>query len=146
MPGYEVRSATDGHLAACNEVRRKVHGFDRGGELKAGTGRVTEHDERVTGYTTDLSFFAHADGETTEDIRALIASARSFGGPGILVPASNSALFQWCLGNGLRSEPADEPDDRRPLQRARRGGPAFHFLVSPRAEVPWAPGCRVPAG
>ncbi|OKK04454.1 acetyltransferase [Streptomyces sp. CB03234] len=106
VPGYEVRAATDADLAACNDLCRRVHGADRGGELvdalKAGTARVTEHGGRITGYATDLSFFAHAVGETTEDVRALIAAAPAFGGPGILVPARNSALLQWCLGNGLK--------------------------------------------
>lgn len=106
VAGYEVRPATDADLAACNDVCRKVHGVDRGGEvtdaLKMGTARVTEHDGRITGYATDLSFFAHAVGETTEDIRALIAAAPAFGGPGILVPARNSALLQWCLEGGLK--------------------------------------------
>jgi len=36
------------------------------------------------------------------DLQALIASAESFGGPGILVPSRNNALFRWCLSNGLR--------------------------------------------
>jgi predicted N-acetyltransferase YhbS len=106
VPGYEVRAATDADLAACDDLCRRVHGADRGGELadavKAGTARVTEHDGRITGYATDLSFFAHAVGESTEDVRALIAAAPSFGGPGILVPARNSDLLRWCLGNGLK--------------------------------------------
>ncbi|MGX8903786.1 GNAT family N-acetyltransferase [Streptomyces netropsis] len=106
VPGYGVRAATDADLAACDEVCRQVHGTDRGGEvtdaLTMGTARVTEHDGRVTGYATDLSFFAHAVGESTDDIKALIAAAPAFGGPGILVPARNSALLQWCLRRGLK--------------------------------------------
>jgi hypothetical protein len=106
VPGYEVRVATDADLGACNEVCRTVHGTDRGGELtdalNMGTARVTEHDGRITGYATDLSFFAHAVGESTEDIRALVAAAPAFGGSGILVPAHNSALLQWCLREGLK--------------------------------------------
>ncbi|MEV6654382.1 GNAT family N-acetyltransferase [Streptomyces sp. NPDC051219] len=106
VPGYEVRPATDADLAACNEVCRRVHGTDRGGEvtdaLKLGTARVSEHDGRITGYATDLSFFAHAVGETTEDIKALVAAAPALGGPGILVPARNSALLQWCLRRDLK--------------------------------------------
>ncbi|MFD7235894.1 GNAT family N-acetyltransferase [Streptomyces syringium] len=106
VPGYGVRAATDADLAACDEVCRKVHGTDRGGEvtdaLTMGTARVTEHDGRVTGYATDLSFFAHAVGESTDDIKALIAAAPAFGGPGILVPARNSTLLQWCLRRGLK--------------------------------------------
>ncbi|OEJ23713.1 GNAT family N-acetyltransferase [Streptomyces agglomeratus] len=106
VPGYEVRPATEADVAACNEVCRRVHGADRGGELtdalRTGTARVSEHGGRITGYATDLAFFAHAVGESTEDIRALIAAAPGFGGPGILVPASNSVLLQWCLHNGLK--------------------------------------------
>ncbi|WP_433245771.1 hypothetical protein ACQPYK_44030 [Streptosporangium sp. CA-135522] len=101
-----MRAATDADLTACNEVCRRVHGTDRGGEvidaLKQGTARVVEHDGRLTGYATDLAFFAHAVGETTDDIKALVGAAVTFGGPGILVPASNSALLQWGLHNGLK--------------------------------------------
>jgi hypothetical protein len=33
---------------------------------------------------------------------ALIGAASVFAGSGILVPLRNGALFQWCLGHGLR--------------------------------------------
>ncbi|MFF6912748.1 GNAT family N-acetyltransferase [Streptomyces sp. NPDC012466] len=106
MPGYEVREATDADLGACNDVCRQVHGVDRGGEiadaLKQGTARVVERAGHVTGYATDLAFFAHAVGETTPDLQALIAAAPQFGGPGILVPTSDSVLLRWCLSNGLK--------------------------------------------
>ncbi|MFJ8537210.1 GNAT family N-acetyltransferase [Streptomyces sp. NPDC093591] len=106
VPGHTVREATDADLAACNELCRQVHGVDRGGEvvdaLEQGTARVVEHQGRVTGYATDLAFFAHAVGETNSDLEALIGAAPAFGGPGILVPASNSLLLRWCLANGLR--------------------------------------------
>ncbi|MFV0131390.1 GNAT family N-acetyltransferase [Streptomyces sp. HMX112] len=106
LPGYRVRPATEEDLAACDELCRGVHGFDRGGELadavRAGTARVTEHDGRITGYATDLGFNAHAVGETSEDVKALIAAAPAFGGPGILVPARDTALLHWCLAHGLK--------------------------------------------
>ena len=41
-------------------------------------------------------------GETVRDLQALISSAETFGGPGILVPTRNAPLFRWCLDNGLR--------------------------------------------
>ncbi|MET8680374.1 hypothetical protein ABZW18_23020 [Streptomyces sp. NPDC004647] len=106
IAGYAVREAMDADLVSCNDLCRRVHGVDRGGEvvdaLEQGTARVVEHDGRITGYATDLAFFSHAVGETTADIRALIAAAPAFGGPGILVPASNSPLLQWCLHNKLK--------------------------------------------
>ncbi len=41
-------------------------------------------------------------GESNEDLQALLMSADAFGGPGILVPTSNTDLFGWCLDRGLR--------------------------------------------
>ena len=56
----------------------------------------------MTGYTTILGFFGHATTETNIDMQALIATAESLAGPGILVPSRNSTLLRWCLANGLR--------------------------------------------
>jgi GNAT superfamily N-acetyltransferase len=99
-----VAQATD--LDACNVLSRKVHGFDRGVELsdaiQRNTACVVERAGRITGYATVLAFFGHATAETNLDMQALIASAESFGGPGILVPSRNSALLRWCLASGLR--------------------------------------------
>jgi GNAT superfamily N-acetyltransferase len=101
-----VRSARSGDLAACNAVSLQVHGFARGTELvqgiERGTARVVERAGRITGYASDLAFFGHATAETNADLQALITSADSFGGPGILVPTRNGVLFRWCLANGLR--------------------------------------------
>ena len=91
---------------ACNALSRHVHGFDRGVDLaqaiEQGTARIVERAGRITGYTTHLAFFGHSTAETNVDLQALIASAESFAGPGILVPSRNSALLRWCLTNGLR--------------------------------------------
>jgi predicted N-acetyltransferase YhbS len=104
--GYQVRRAGEVDLEACNRVCTLVHGHHRSGEvldaIKLGTATVVEHENRVTGYATDLAFFAHAVGETNTDMMALIGAAPAFGGPGILVPLRNGALFQWSLGHGLR--------------------------------------------
>lgn len=104
--GYDVRPAREADLAACNEVCRRVHGHDRGGELRdaieRGTAKVVEHLGRITGYATGIAFFAHAVGETTQDIKALIAAAPEIGGGGLLLPTRNSELFRWCLQNGMR--------------------------------------------
>lgn len=106
LAGYQVRRAAAADLEACNRVCVFVHGHHRGGEvldaITQGTATVVEHESRVTGYATDLAFFAHAVGETNRDLMALIGAASAFGGPGILVPLRNAALFQWCLAHGLR--------------------------------------------
>ena len=106
VPGCKVRPCTAGDVDACNSLSRRVHGFDRGRELRDaiehGTAVVVERESRITGYASSLAFFGHGTTETTTDLQALLASAESFEGPGILIPSRNSALFQWCLTNGLR--------------------------------------------
>ena len=105
-PGYRVRPARAGDLAACNSLCLRVHGHDRGGELNDGIQQgmavVAESEGRITAYASAVAFLGHAVGETNEDVQALIAAAPAFHGPGILVPARNAALFRWCLENGLR--------------------------------------------
>jgi predicted N-acetyltransferase YhbS len=106
VPGCTVRAAQPSDVEACNALSRQVHGFDRGAELAQaipqGTAVVVERGGRITGYATALALFGHATAETNLDLQSLIASVESFGGPGILVPSRNSALFRWCLSNGLR--------------------------------------------
>jgi len=106
MPGCSVRPAQEADLESCNALARRVHGFDRGRELadaiRRGTAVLVERHGRISGYAPALAFFGHGVAESNLDLQALIASAESFGGPGILVPSRNSALFQWCLANGLQ--------------------------------------------
>jgi GNAT superfamily N-acetyltransferase len=104
--GYAVRPATQGDLPACNELCRRIHGHHRDGELRDAINRraakVVEHLGRITGYATDIAFFAHAVGETNQDIKALIGEAPEIDGGGLLVPTRNGELFRWCLDHGLQ--------------------------------------------
>jgi GNAT superfamily N-acetyltransferase len=106
VPGCTVRPAQPAAASPCNALSRRIHGFDRAADLthaiQRRTAKVVEREDRITGYAADLAFFSHATAETNLDLQALIASAESFGGPGILVPSRNNALFRWCLSNGLR--------------------------------------------
>ncbi len=106
VPGCSVRAAKATDIESCNALSRRIHGFDRGRELadavQQGSALVVEREGRITGYASALAFFGHATAEANLDLQALIASAESFGGPGILLPSRNSAMLQWCLENGLR--------------------------------------------
>ncbi|MGA2558126.1 MAG: GNAT family N-acetyltransferase [Terracidiphilus sp.] len=106
VAGCAVRPAQLSDQAACNDLSRHVHGFDRDVELaqaiQQGTARVVERGGSITAYTTNLGFFGHATAETNVDLQALIASAESIAGPGFLLPSRNTALLRWCLANGLR--------------------------------------------
>jgi predicted N-acetyltransferase YhbS len=106
VPGCVVRAAQPADVAACDALARQIHGFDRSNELgdgiQFGSAVVVERGGRITGYASSLAFFGHATAETNLDLQALIASAESFGGPGILVPSRNTSLLRWCLSEGLR--------------------------------------------
>jgi predicted N-acetyltransferase YhbS len=106
VPGCAVRPARPSDLDACNALSRRVHGFDRGTELaeaiEENTAVVVERASRITGYATVLAYFGHGTAEANLDMQALVASAESFGGPGILVPSRNTALLRWCVANGLQ--------------------------------------------
>ena len=88
LPGYTVRAATTADADACNALCRRVHGFERSGEVDDAIGqdtaKVVERHGRITGYATEIGYFAHAVGETNEDLKALIGAAPSFAGPGFL--------------------------------------------------------------
>jgi predicted N-acetyltransferase YhbS len=105
-PGCTPRKAAAGDVEACERLCRDVHGHGRGGELRdavgQGTASVVERHGRITGYTTQIAFFGHAVAPTNDDLKALIAAAPSFDGPGFLLPSRNTELFQWCLAHGLR--------------------------------------------
>jgi predicted N-acetyltransferase YhbS len=104
--GVDVRPAREADLQAASEICRQVHDHAREMELfeaiRKGTAAVVERERRITGYATDIGFFGHAVAETTEDLKALVAAAKAFSGPGFLVPVRNTALFRWCLEHGLR--------------------------------------------
>ena len=104
--GYRVRAAEPSDQATCNDLCVRVHGHDRGGELhdaiQQGTAVVAESDGRIRAYASSVAFFGHAVGETNRDLQALIATAKEFQGPGILLPTRNAELFRWCLESGLR--------------------------------------------
>lgn len=104
--GFVVRLAERRDLEECDALARRVHGFARSRELEMaiqrGTAKVVEKAGHITGYASDLGFFGHAATESNADLQALIASAESFSGPGILVPSRNTSLLRWCLANGLR--------------------------------------------
>jgi predicted N-acetyltransferase YhbS len=106
IPGYNVRPAVAEEAEACDHLCQKIHGHDRGQELRHAiaqhTAMVVEHGGRITGYATLIGFMGHAVGESNEDLKALIGAADSFAGPGFLLPTRNSELFRWCLEQGLR--------------------------------------------
>jgi GNAT superfamily N-acetyltransferase len=105
IAGLGVRPAREDDLAACNELCLRVHGHDRAGELRdavtAGTAAVVERPGRLSGYATGFGYGWHAVAETNDDLVALLGSAETFMGLGVLVPSRNAELLRWCLEHGL---------------------------------------------
>ena len=106
VAGSSVRPAAREDVPACNRLHFKVHGFERERDLldavEQGTARVAERGGRLTGYATAIGFFGHAVGESNDDLKALIAAAPEFAGPGFHLPMRNGELFRWCLDRGLK--------------------------------------------
>jgi hypothetical protein len=106
LAGFPVRPATEADVAACSQLCRRVHGHHRQNELLGAiqqkTATVVERNGRITAYATGIGFFNHAVSESNDDLKALIAAAPEFGGPGFLLPSRNSDVFRWCLSEGLR--------------------------------------------
>jgi ribosomal protein S18 acetylase RimI-like enzyme len=106
IPGITVRKMTAADIDACKDICRRVHGFDRGGELPPtiaqGTATVAIRGGEVIGYASDIGFFGHAVALENSALLALIGAAEAISGPGFLLPSRNGEVFRWCLSKGLR--------------------------------------------
>jgi predicted N-acetyltransferase YhbS len=110
VAGIDVRPLRRADVQACEELCRRVHGFERTNELRVAMRAfapvVAVREGGVVAYATALAFWpmAHGVAETDEDMQALLlgAAAASDEPLAILVPM-RSRLFAWCLGEGLRS-------------------------------------------
>ncbi len=75
--GRIVRPAVELDVETCDAICEAVPGHDRDSEVrdstKQGTAKVVVHGERITGYTTGMSFYNHSVGLTSDDLKALIA-------------------------------------------------------------------------
>ena len=68
IPGYDVRTASEDDVEACNALCVRVHGHARGTEvreaIRQSTATVVVRNGRLTGYATIIGFFGHAVAET----------------------------------------------------------------------------------
>jgi predicted N-acetyltransferase YhbS len=111
-PAIEVRPIKEEDFGECAALCRKVHGFERTGELKNIppflTSFVAVREGRVTAYTSAPHFWAlnHAVAESEEDMKALLTGAGNLsdGKPiSLLLPTRQTDLFRWCLRKGMRA-------------------------------------------
>lgn len=109
--GVDVRAIKEEEYESCVELCRKVYGFDRLNELKNTppilTSFVALRNGRITAYASAPQFWAlnHAVAETEDDMHAVLLGASNLlqGQPiSFVLPTRQSALFRWCLNQGLR--------------------------------------------
>jgi predicted N-acetyltransferase YhbS len=110
VQGVEVRPLEEGDLEECEALCKKVHGFERTGELRdalqAFAPFVATRDGRITAYASSVTFWPmnHGVAESPEDMRALLLGAAAAVDDTIsfLMPIRDGELFRWCLTEGLR--------------------------------------------
>jgi hypothetical protein len=107
-----VRSMEEYDLAQCATLCRKIHGYDRTGELRGTLAAkmfrpyVLERHGRVVAYASGPEFFVlnHGVAETQLDLQELLLGAAMQNDKplSMLVPTRRSDLFRWCISEGLR--------------------------------------------
>jgi ribosomal protein S18 acetylase RimI-like enzyme len=107
IEGRAVREATPEDAQECDQLCAIVHGFTRKTELVTAMARrsacVVERAGNISGYSTGLGFRGHAVGETTDDLKAMIANTSKIMGPGFFVPLRNGKLIRWLFDRGFRA-------------------------------------------
>ncbi len=108
----EVRPIKEEDFGECAELCRKVHGFERTGELKNIppflTSFVAVSEGRVIAYASAPHFWAlnHAVAESEEDMQALLTGVGNLSNRqpiSFLLPTRQTNLFRWCLRKGMRA-------------------------------------------
>jgi predicted N-acetyltransferase YhbS len=107
--GVDVRPLEVGDLEACEALCAQIHGFPRTNELRdaiqAFAPFVAVRDGRVVAYASSVVFWPmnHGVAETEDDMKALLqGAAAAMEEPLALLVPLRTALFRWCLEEGLR--------------------------------------------
>jgi len=110
VTGATVRRLTEADLGICGIIAKRVHGYERSGELRDAlrflNPFVVKRDGRVRGYLTMPAFWPanHAVAETEQDMQALILGAAATGQEpsSMILPTRQSELLRWCLSEPFR--------------------------------------------
>lgn len=108
--GGKAQLMHENDLAACGELCRSVHGYERTNELRDAIKMfkpyVLLRDGKVAAYSSAPTFWPlnHGVGRTETDLRDLLtaASAASSEPLMLLAPIRRAEFFRWCLASGLR--------------------------------------------
>jgi predicted N-acetyltransferase YhbS len=109
--GITVRPMGEPDLEASDALCTQIHGISRRGDLADAlrffAPLVAEREGRITAYMTAPSFWIanHGVAESVGDMQALIIEAAAITAAPVsfLLPARQTALLRWCLGQGMRA-------------------------------------------
>src|SRR5918992_1664929 len=107
--GMQVRPLHEDDLDACEALCKKVHGYERTNELRdamqAFAPFVAVRDGRIVAYASAVSFWPmnHGVAESDDNMKGLLlGAAAAVEEPLAFLVPLRSALFRWCLEEGLR--------------------------------------------
>lgn len=124
IPGYRVRSATTVDLDACDALCESVHGHNRHGEtayaIETGTAKVVEHGGEITGYGTDVGFFAHAVGRTNEELKALIGATEGICRYGVPATQAKCQPLAVVFEPWVTRHATHDPHEPGPVSKTER--------------------------
>ena len=106
----EGRPMQESDLPACADLCKRVHGWDRGNELRDSLRTfhpfVLLRGGRVRAYASAPNFWIlnHGVAESEQDMCDLLLAASAANPQPIelLVPIRRASFFRWCIAAGLR--------------------------------------------
>jgi ribosomal protein S18 acetylase RimI-like enzyme len=104
----QVEPMREEHIAACCELYRSIHGYDRANELqdavKIFQPFVALRGGEVVAYASAFAIWGHGAARSAEDLQALILGAGALGSEplSLLLPIQHADLLRWLLGTGFR--------------------------------------------
>jgi hypothetical protein len=134
--GYDVRPAGEADVAACNLLCRRVHGFDRGAELRRSDQRADYNRCRAPGphhRVCDRPRFL-CPCRRRDKPRLEIADCRSAGDSrtGISAPTRNHEVFRLVPRQRTQARHANDIDEYRPLQQTGGRVAAVNPILTPQ--------------
>jgi GNAT superfamily N-acetyltransferase len=108
--GVTIRRMTSDDLAECAELCKRVHGFERTGELslclQGFKPFVAVREGKIVAYVSTVSMWHlnHGVAETERDMQDLLVGASAeLGEPvSLLLPTRQATFHRWALQSGLR--------------------------------------------
>jgi predicted N-acetyltransferase YhbS len=108
----DVRPMQESDLSQCATLCRKIHGYDRTGELRGTLAAkmfrpyVLDRHGRIVAYASGPEYFVlnHGVAETQQELQELLLGAAMQNDKplSMLVPTRRSDFFRWCISEGLR--------------------------------------------